>query len=177
MRKFLFMTRFRYHHIWWFPVSIKTDILPFLFLHFVESSVQYILSVIYPWLWYVFIDHWFTLLHICNLPHVIYFFIQVLRLQCMLKSASYILHPGHLQASGQGLKVRIETHVVCMSAGDNGEMIAIVMYNTLLEQRAGTWSSLCPHGPLARCIKLRFAHAPGMPGTFLPPPTSKETAG
>ena len=32
------------------------------------------------------------------------------------------------------------------------------------------------HGPLARCVKLRFAHAPGMLGTFSPPPTSKKTA-
>ena len=26
------------------------------------------------------------------------------------------------------------------------------------------------HGPLARYVKLRVAHAPGMPGTFFPPP-------
>ena len=26
------------------------------------------------------------------------------------------------------------------------------------------------HGPLARYVKLRVAHAPGMPGTFSPPP-------
>ena len=26
-----------------------------------------------------------------------------------------------------------------------------------------------PHGPLARYVKLRVAHAPGMPGTFSPP--------
>ena len=26
------------------------------------------------------------------------------------------------------------------------------------------------HGPLDRYVKLRFAHAPGMPGTFSPPP-------
>ena len=32
------------------------------------------------------------------------------------------------------------------------------------------------HGPLARYVKLRVAHAPGMPGTFSPPPTSKKTA-
>ena len=32
------------------------------------------------------------------------------------------------------------------------------------------------HGPLTRCAKLRVAHAPGMPGMFSPPPTSKETA-
>ena len=34
----------------------------------------------------------------------------------------------------------------------------------------------CPHGPLTRYAKLRFAHAPGMPGAFSPPPTSKEIA-
>ena len=30
------------------------------------------------------------------------------------------------------------------------------------------------YGPLTRYVKLRVAHAPGMPGTFSPPPTSKE---
>ena len=33
-----------------------------------------------------------------------------------------------------------------------------------------------PHGPLARYVKFRVAHAPGMPGTFSPPSTWKETA-
>ena len=33
------------------------------------------------------------------------------------------------------------------------------------------------HGPLTRYKKLRVAHAPGMPGTFSPPQTSKETVG
>ena len=28
----------------------------------------------------------------------------------------------------------------------------------------------CGHGPLARYVKLRVAHAPGMPVTFSPPP-------
>ena len=32
------------------------------------------------------------------------------------------------------------------------------------------------HGPLSRSVKLRVAHAPRIPGTFPPPPTSKETA-
>ena len=30
------------------------------------------------------------------------------------------------------------------------------------------------HGPLTRYVKLLVAHAPGMPGTFSPPPTSQE---
>ena len=36
----------------------------------------------------------------------------------------------------------------------------------------GCWwlISLGRHGPLARYVKLRVAHAPGMPGTFSPPP-------
>ena len=32
------------------------------------------------------------------------------------------------------------------------------------------------NGPLTRYVKSRVGHAPGMPGTFSPPPTSKETA-
>ena len=32
------------------------------------------------------------------------------------------------------------------------------------------------NGPIARFAKLRVAHAPGMPGTFSPPTTSKENA-
>ena len=32
------------------------------------------------------------------------------------------------------------------------------------------------HGPLTRYVKLRFVRAPGMPGTFSPPLTSKENA-
>ena len=32
------------------------------------------------------------------------------------------------------------------------------------------------HGPLARHVLLRVGHAPGMPGTFSPPPTAKKTA-
>ena len=32
------------------------------------------------------------------------------------------------------------------------------------------------HGPLTRYAKLQVAHAPGMPGTFSPPPISNETA-
>ena len=32
------------------------------------------------------------------------------------------------------------------------------------------------YGPFIRYVKLRVAHAPGMPGTFSPSPTSKETA-
>ena len=36
--------------------------------------------------------------------------------------------------------------------------------------------SCLSNGTLTRYVKLRVVHAPGMPGTFSPPPTSKETA-
>ena len=36
-------------------------------------------------------------------------------------------------------------------------------------------SEVCQHGPLTRYVKSRVAHAPGRPGTFFPPPNSKET--
>ena len=35
--------------------------------------------------------------------------------------------------------------------------------------------SACHNGPLTRHVKLWVVHAPGMPVTFSPPPTSKET--
>ena len=38
------------------------------------------------------------------------------------------------------------------------------------------WSYCHNHVPLTRYVKLRVVHAPGMPGTFSPPPTSKKTA-
>ena len=41
---------------------------------------------------------------------------------------------------------------------------------------ASWFHPVAPNGPLARYAKLRAAHAPGMPGAFSPPPTSKETA-
>ena len=39
----------------------------------------------------------------------------------------------------------------------------------ILITRPGEWTWWC-HGPLARYVILRVAHAPGMPGTFSPPP-------
>ena len=43
------------------------------------------------------------------------------------------------------------------------------------------YKTMCPvghqaNGPLARCVKLRVAHAPGTPGMLSPALTSKETA-
>ena len=39
-----------------------------------------------------------------------------------------------------------------------------------------TYIAMLNHGFLTRYAKLRVAHAPGMPGTFSLPPTSKENA-
>ena len=38
------------------------------------------------------------------------------------------------------------------------------------------WFKRVIHGPLTRYVKLQVTHAPGMRGTFSPPPTSKEPA-
>ena len=53
-------------------------------------------------------------------------------------------------------------------------------FHPLIHPRSHTCPISTPtplHGPLTRYVKLRVAHAPGMPGTISPPPTSKETAG
>ena len=44
------------------------------------------------------------------------------------------------------------------------------------ERKSGFHWCSPEHWPLARCGKLKVVHAPGMPGTFSSPPTSKETA-
>ena len=58
--------------------------------------------------------------------------------------------------------------------------ISVHMVFRQLKHQTTSWK-LCPrysrlHGPLTRYVKLWVAHAPGMPGTFSPPPTTKETA-
>ena len=48
-----------------------------------------------------------------------------------------------------------------------------------LRENAEAHHSICElpgYEPLTRYLKLRVAYAPGMPGTFPPPPTSRETA-
>ena len=44
------------------------------------------------------------------------------------------------------------------------------IYETEITRQYGS------NGPLTRCAKLRVLHAPEIPGTFSPQPTSKETA-
>ena len=51
-----------------------------------------------------------------------------------------------------------------------------MMIQHWLREWRSSCSSMLPYGPLTRYVKLRVAHAPGMPGTFSPPPISKETA-
>ena len=55
--------------------------------------------------------------------------------------------------------------------------IAYIELQSHINYMTGYWytDSIC-NGPLARYIKSRVAHAPGMPGTFPPPPKLKETA-
>ena len=52
-------------------------------------------------------------------------------------------------------------------------------FQSYVTESAITVSRLISHttyGPLTRYVKLRVACVPGMPWTFSPPPTSKETA-
>ena len=44
------------------------------------------------------------------------------------------------------------------------------MLQVLVTGKSANNSSHTPHGPLSRYVKLRVAHAPGMPRTFSPPP-------
>ena len=46
----------------------------------------------------------------------------------------------------------------------------------IIGNQINIWIFLCCHGPLTSYVKLRVAHALGVPGTFSPPPNSMETA-
>ena len=52
------------------------------------------------------------------------------------------------------------------------KLLLFVAYNVLLQQGIShqCLNSVECHGPLARYVKLRVVHAPGMQGTFFPPP-------
>ena len=52
-----------------------------------------------------------------------------------------------------------------------------IHYNQLISLTNSSKAAISfRNGPLTRYSKLRFGHAPGMPGTFYPRPTLKETA-
>ena len=55
---------------------------------------------------------------------------------------------------------------------DNDCDVALLPWHILLQLCNGTWYPRfrVAHGPLARYVNLWVVHAPGMPGTFLPPP-------
>ena len=54
--------------------------------------------------------------------------------------------------------------------------VVLVMINAPLPSMWKDVRYLYAKGRLTRYVTLRVAHAPGMPGTFSPPPTSKEIA-
>ena len=54
--------------------------------------------------------------------------------------------------------------------------LTLTLTMTIMVDFDGSTGQNSHHGPIVRYVKLWVAHAPGMPGTFLPPPTSKEIA-
>ena len=63
------------------------------------------------------------------------------------------------------------SHIIWI--GENNYLAVVDMFRIL----GFCFGSVPTYGPLARYVKLRVAHAPGMLGTFPPAPTSKKTAG
>ena len=69
-------------------------------------------------------------------------------------------------------------YAVDMLITKEGDQCLLTNTSIIKQSRAvGTWSSMarywvrhCPYGLLARYVKLRVAHASGMPGMFSPPP-------
>ena len=56
---------------------------------------------------------------------------------------------------------------------DDPCFLSAIIFFIQFVSKVTAWSS---NGPLTCYVKLLVAHAPGMPGTASPPPTSKETA-
>ena len=67
---------------------------------------------------------------------------------------SFWSQPGIYRGIYQSLQAALQRHLMILSRGSWGHLISRVLLG---------------HGPLARYVKLRVAHAPGMPGTFSPP--------
>ena len=97
-------------------------------------------------------------------------------------------------ALGTPTKLQLEIlTIIVVSVIASFRNIFLESSQNISETTPGTWSTLVPvtiqlqskelcchkctncicHGPLTRYAKLRVAHAPGMPGTISPPPTSK----
>ena len=77
--------------------------------------------------------------------------------------------------NGENLHFNISVDMLITKEGDQ----CLLTDTSIIKQSraVGTWSSMarywvrhCPYGLLARYVKLRVAHASGMPGMFSPPP-------
>ena len=86
----------------------------------------------------------------------------------LTKKQPFSFKKGHLKASPT---IRSEIHFLYIKPG-----IDISPRSKRPYISHGQLCNMMVHGPLTRYVKFRMAHAPGMPGTFSPPPTSKETA-
>ena len=69
------------------------------------------------------------------------------------------------------LKRFIEDLVTC-----GQEPLCVALYKEWNTGGTRVHKTCVAHGPLTRYVILRVPHAPGIPGTFSPPPISKETA-
>ena len=84
---------------------------------------------------------------------------------CKLKWMLYILSCGHEEFS---LNVESSIKLIDMNHESNFRGVSNWLVSWLVDYGG------IAHGPLARYVKLRVAHGPGIPGTFYPPPISKE---
>ena len=66
--------------------------------------------------------------------------------------------------------------VVWNSSLWNTRIVLPYIINIMASDVDASGQGIIGHGPLTRYVKLRVAHVPGLPGTFSPPTTSKETA-
>ena len=104
----------------------------------------------------------------------------------IIKSEKLIHTAAQIQTwRGYGIKMLSTSVALCegspQSPADAPSLKSVMWalkFSLLLASDEQTFESpviLNAHEPLTRYAKLRVMHAPGMPGTFSPPPSSKQT--
>ena len=99
-----------------------------------------------------------------------YVFMYIIKMQQTRTHTSAAFQSGCWSTHLWGIPVLVLVHPLQLYSSPSA------CSSTSAAFQPGCLSSEEDHGLLTRYVKLRVAHAPGIPGMFSSPPTSKETA-
>ena len=110
---------------------------------------------------YIYIYKWTHKIYICIVFHFL-----TIGWQRLITMKAYLSWIANIMVA-DGLAPCVARACTAMILTHFARVCLLCLYMMLVDMS---------YGPLAIYAKLWVAHAPGMPGTFSPPPTSKETA-